>query len=417
MKKTKNKILNDPIYGFISIPSELIYKIIEHTYFQRLRRISQLGLSYLVYPGAHHTRFHHAIGAMHLMQKAILVLKNKGVTINELEEEGLLIAILLHDIGHGPFSHALEHSLVNNISHESISIEFMKELNSIFKGKLSLAIKIFQNKYKKKFLHQLISSQIDVDRLDYLNRDSFYSGVAEGIVNSTRIIDMYNVFNGNLVVDYKGIYTIEKFLLSRKLMYLQVYMHKTVLSAEHTLMNILKRAKYLASNNISIFSTNNLKKFLSSEINMNDKKNISENLKLFSKLDDYDIMTSIKEWQNSNDLILSCLSKQIIERKLHKIHEIDKKDSKYILKQTKEKLNKKYIKKNSDFEYFVFLIQTKHKIYTPKKNPINVLNLKKNKLELSSIEKELNFNKKQNTIVKNFICYHPSIQRRTKNEF
>ena len=417
MKKTKNKILNDPIYGFISIPSELIYKIIEHTYFQRLRRISQLGLSYLVYPGAHHTRFHHAIGAMHLMQKAILVLKNKGVKINELEEEGLLIAILLHDIGHGPFSHALEHSLVNNISHESISIEFMKELNSIFKGRLSLAIKIFQNKYKKKFLHQLISSQIDVDRLDYLNRDSFYSGVAEGIVNSTRIIDMYNVFNGNLVVDYKGIYTIEKFLLSRKLMYLQVYMHKTVLSAEHTLMNILKRAKYLASNNISIFSTNNLKKFLSSEINMNDKKNIAENLKLFSKLDDYDIMTSIKEWQNSNDHILSCLSKQIIQRKLHKIHEIDKKDSKYILNQTKKKLNKKYIKKSSDSEYFVFLLRTKHKIYTPKINPINVLNLKKNKLELSSIEKELNFNKKQNTIIKNFICYHPSIQRRTKNEF
>ena len=393
----------------------MIYKIIEHTYFQRLRRISQLGLSYLVYPGAHHTRFHHAIGAMHLMQKAILVLRNKGVKINELEEEGLLIAILLHDIGHGPFSHALEHSLVNNISHESISIEFMKELNSIFKGRLSLAIKIFQNKYKK-FLHQLISSQIDVDRLDYLNRDSFYSGVAEGIVNSTRIIDMYNVFNGNLVVDYKGIYTIEKFLLS-KVMYLQVYMHKTVLSAEHTLMNILKRAKYLASNNISIFSTNNLKKFLSSEINMNDKKNIAENLKLFSKLDDYDIMTSIKEWQNSNDHILSCLSKQIIQRKLHKIHEIDKKDSKYILNQTKKKLNKKYIKKSSDSEYFVFLLRTKHKIYTPKINPINVLNLKKNKLELSSIEKELNFNKKQNTIIKNFICYHPSIQRRKKNEF
>ena len=414
MKKTKNKILNDPIYGFISIPSELIYKIIEHTYFQRLRRISQLGLSYLVYPGVHHTRFHHAIGAMHLMQKAILVLRNKGVKINELEEEGLLIAILLHDIGHGPFSHALEHSLVNNISHESISIEFMKELNSIFKGRLSLAIKIFQNKYKKKFLHQLISSQIDVDRLDYLNRDSFYSGVAEGIVNSTRIIDMYNVFNGNLVVDYKGIYTIEKFLLSRKLMYLQVYMHKTVLSAEHTLMNILKRAKYLASNNISIFSTNNLKKFLSSEINMNDKKNIAENLKLFSKLDDYDIMTSIKEWQNSNDHILSCLSKQIIQRKLHKIHEIDKKDSKYILNQTKKKLNKKYIKKSSDSEYFVFLLRTKHKIYTPKINPINVLNLKKNKLELSSIEKELNFNKKQNTIIKNFICYHPSIQKKNK---
>ena len=417
MKKTKNKILNDPIYGFISIPSELIYKIIEHPYFQRLRRISQLGLSYLVYPGAHHTRFHHAIGAMHLMQKAILVLKSKGVKINEEEQEGLLIAILLHDIGHGPFSHALEHSLVKNISHELISIEFMKELNSIFKGKLSLAIKIFQNKYKKKYLHQLISSQIDVDRLDYLNRDSFYSGVAEGIVNSTRIIDMYNVFNGHLVVDYKGLYTIEKFLLSRKLMYLQVYMHKTVLSAEHTLMNILKRAKYLASNNISIFSTNNLNKFLLSEINMNNKKNISENLKLFSKLDDYDIMISIKEWQNSKDHILSCLSKQIIQRRLHKIQEVDKKESKYILNKTIKKLNEKYIQKNSDFEYFVFLIQTKHKIYTPKKNPIYILNHKKNKFELSSLEKELNFNKKQNTIIKNFICYHPSIQRKTKNEF
>ena len=417
MKKTKNKILNDPIYGFISIPSELIYKIIEHPYFQRLRRISQLGLSYLVYPGAHHTRFHHAIGAMHLMQKAILVLKNKGVKINEEEQEGLLIAILLHDIGHGPFSHALEHSLVKNISHELISIEFMKELNSIFKGKLSLAIKIFQNKYKKKYLHQLISSQIDVDRLDYLNRDSFYSGVAEGIVNSTRIIDMYNVFNGHLVVDYKGLYTIEKFLLSRKLMYLQVYMHKTVLSAEHTLMNILKRAKYLVSNNISIFSTNNLNKFLLSEINMNDKKKISENLKLFSKLDDYDIMISIKEWQNSKDHILSCLSKQIIQRRLHKIQEIDKKESKYVLNKTIKKLNKKYIQKNSDFEYFVFLIQTKHKIYTPQKNPIYILSHKKNKFELSSLEKQLNFNKKQNTIIKNFICYHPSIQRKTKNEF
>ena len=416
MRKTKNKILNDPIYGFITIPNKFIYQIIEHPYFQRLRRISQLGLSYLVYPGAHHTRFHHAIGAMHLMQQAVNVLKNKNIKISNTEEEALLIAILLHDIGHGPFSHALEHSLMKKISHEKISLLFMEELNKEFKGKLTLAIEIFTNRYERKFLHQLISSQIDVDRLDYLNRDSFYSGVAEGIVNSTRIIDMYNVFNNNLVVDYKGIYTIEKFLLSRKLMYLQVYMHKTVLSAEQTLMNILKRAKYLASNNISIFSTNNLKKFLSSEINMNDKKNISENLKLFSKLDDYDIMISIKEWQNSNDHILSCLSKQIILRKLNKIHEIDKKESKYIFNQTVKKLNKKYIKRISDYEYFVFLIQTKHKIYTPKKNPINVLSIKKNKFELSSIEKELNFNKNQNTIIKNFICYHPSI-RRIKNEF
>tara|TARA_B100000579_G_C22842904_1_gene862621 strand:- start:361 stop:1599 length:1239 start_codon:yes stop_codon:yes gene_type:complete len=411
MKKTKNKILNDPIYGFIAIPSELVYKIIEHPYFQRLRRISQLGLSYLVYPGAHHTRFHHAIGAMHLMQKAIRVLKSKNIKINSDEEEGLLIAILLHDIGHGPFSHALEHSLVNNISHEKISIEFMKELNKVFKNKLSLAIKIFQNKYKKKYLHELISSQIDVDRLDYLNRDSFYSGVAEGIVNSTRIIDMYNVYKGKLVLDYKGLYTIEKFLLSRKLMYLQVYMHKTVLSAEHTLMNILKRAKYLASKNEKIFMTDSLKKFLKNEINMNNQTNLTKNLNYFSKLDDYDIMISIKEWQKSDDIILSMLSKQIIERKLHKIKELEKKELKKTTEKIKQKLLKKYSMSNSDLEYLVFSIETKHKIYVPHKNPIYILKQENNKYELSGIEKKLKFNKNQNTIIKNFICYHPIVKK------
>ena len=411
MKKTKNKILNDPIYGFIAIPSELIYKIIEHPYFQRLRRISQLGLSYLVYPGAHHTRFHHAIGAMHLMQKAIQVLKNKNIKITYEEEEALLIAILLHDIGHGPFSHALEHSLVNNISHEKISIQFMKELNRIFKNKLSLAITIFQNKYKKKYLYELISSQIDVDRLDYLNRDSFYSGVAEGIVNSTRIIDMYNVYKGKLVLDYKGLYTIEKFLLSRKLMYLQVYMHKTVLSAEHTLMNILKRAKNLVHRKQKIFITNNLKKFLNNEINMNDKKHLQENLKYFSQLDDYDIMISIKEWQKSDDIILSMLSKQIIERKLHKIEETERKELSQKIKNIKKKLLTKYSLNKSDLEYLVFPIKTKHKIYVPHKNPIYILKEKNNKYELSGIEKKLNFNKKQNTIIKSFICYHPSARK------
>ena len=410
MKKTKNKILNDPIYGFIAIPSELIYKIIEHPYFQRLRRISQLGLSHLVYPGAHHTRFHHAIGAMHLMQKSIQVLKNKKIKINLEEEEALLIAILLHDIGHGPFSHALEHSLVNNISHEKISIQFMRELNRIFKNKLSLAITIFQNKYKKKYLHELISSQIDVDRLDYLNRDSFYSGVAEGIVNSTRIIDMYNVYKGKLVLDYKGLYTIEKFLLSRKLMYLQVYMHKTVLSAEHTLMNILKRAKYLVQKKQEIFMTNSLRKFLDDKINMNDKKNLTKNLNYFSQLDDHDIMISIKEWQKSDDIILSMLSKQIIERKLHKIEEIEKKELSKTIKNIKSKILKKYSLTNSDLEYFAFPIETKHKIYVPDKNPIYILKEKNNKYELSGIEKKLNFNKKRNTIIKNFICYHPSVR-------
>jgi len=411
VKKSKNKILNDPIYGFIAIPNELIYKIIEHPYFQRLRRISQLGLSYLVYPGAHHTRFHHAIGAMHLMQKAINVLKRKNIKINHEEEEALLIAILLHDIGHGPFSHALEHSFVNNISHEKISIQFMEELNRIFKNKLSLAIKIFQNKYKKKYLYELISSQIDVDRLDYLNRDSFYCGVAEGIVNSTRIIDMYNVHKGKLVLDYKGLYTIEKFILSRKLMYLQVYMHKTVLSAEYTLMNILKRAKHLTTKKQKIFMTNSLKKFLNDEINMNNKKNLQKNLNYFSQLDDYDVFISIKEWQKSNDKILSMLSRQIIERKLHKIEEIEIKEIPSTIKKIKNKLVKKTNFSSKELEYLAFSIKTKHKIYVPAKNPIYILKERSNKYELSRIEKDLNFNKKQNTIIKNFICYHPSVRK------
>ena len=411
MKKTKNKILNDPIYGFITIPSELIYKIIEHPYFQRLRRISQLGLSYLVYPGAHHTRFHHAIGAMHLMQKAVRVLKRKNIKVSEEEEEALLIAILLHDIGHGPFSHALEHSLVRNISHENISIQYMHKLNRIFKNRLSLAIKIFQNNYKKKYLHQLISSQIDVDRLDYLNRDSFYSGVAEGIVNSTRIIDMYNVYKGQLVIDYKGLYTAEKFLLSRKLMYLQVYMHKTVLSAEHTLMNILKRAKYLTKKNHNIFTTNNLKKFLEDSIDMTNMKNLNKNLDYFSQLDDYDILISIKEWQKSDDFILSTLSKQIIERKLHKIKEIESNEVSTTLKRIKEKLSKTHLINKNDINYLAFPIRTKHKIYTPNKNPIYILKEKKHNYVLKAIEKELKFNKNQNTIIKNFICYHPSLKK------
>ena len=402
MRKTKNKILNDPIYGFITIPSKFIYKIIEHPYFQRLRRISQLGLSCLVYPGANHTRFHHAIGAMHLMQQAINVLRNKTIKITDKEEEGLLIAILLHDIGHGPFSHALEHSLMKSISHEKISLIFMKELNKEFQGKLNIAIDIFTNNYKKKFLHQLISSQIDIDRLDYLNRDSFYSGVAEGIVNSKRIIDMYNVYNQELVIEKKGLYSIEKFLLARKLMYLQVYTHKTVLSAEYTLMNILKRAKEVFKRKNDLFYTNSIKPFLKNTVDFVETKNRKENLNLFAKIDDYDVLTCIKEWSESKDYILSSLCKKIVKRELLKIHEIDKKnisiEKKYLTK-TKFKLSKK------DLRYFVFKIQTKNKIYDTKNNPIKIMHQKESDIFLSNIEKDLHFNKHQNTIIKNFICF------------
>ena len=245
--KNKLKILNDPIYGFITIPNSLIFDLIEHKYFQRLRRITQMGMSYLVYPGAHHTRFHHAVGCMHLMQKAIHVLRFKGVNISSEEENALLAAILLHDIGHGPFSHAMEHSIVNGVSHEQISLLFMEELNTKFNSSLTLAIQIFKGEYHRKFMCELISSQIDMDRADYLKRDSFYTGVSEGMVGIERIIQMLNVKNDELIVDEKGIYSVEKFLMARRFMYWQVYLHKTSIAADQILVKILKRANELIS--------------------------------------------------------------------------------------------------------------------------------------------------------------------------
>ena len=254
----KDKIINDPIYGFITIDGGIITNLIDHPYFQRLRRISQLGLSYLVYPGAKHSRFHHAIGCMHLMTKAIHQIRKKGHLISQKEAEALKIAILLHDIGHGPFSHALENSIVTGLSHENLSLFFMKKLNKEFNGKLALAIKIFNNTHPKKFLHQLVSSKLDMDRLDYLKRDSFFSGVAEGNIGTERIINMLDVVNDELVVEEKGIYSIEKFLIARRLMYWQVYFHKTVVSAENMLIKVLQRAKFLISNNLTIFTTPSL---------------------------------------------------------------------------------------------------------------------------------------------------------------
>ena len=289
----KLKILNDPIYGFITIPNTLIFDLIAHPYFQRLRRISQMGLSYLVYPGAHHTRFHHAIGCMHLMQKAIQVLRFKEVEITKEEEEGLLIAILLHDIGHGPFSHAMEHSIVNEIHHEHISLLFMEALNDNFNGSLTLAIQIFKGTYPKKFMNQLVSGQLDIDRADYLKRDSFFSGVAEGNINSERIITMLNVFNGELVVEEKGIYSVEKFLVARRLMYWQVYLHKTSLVAEQLLIRVLKRAKELVDNGVSLQASSALSFFIHQKISGDDFNETI--LKTFSRLDDYDIISAMKE--------------------------------------------------------------------------------------------------------------------------
>ena len=318
-KKNPNKlkILNDPIYGFIQIPNTLIFDIIEHPYFQRLRRITQMGFTNLVYPGANHTRFHHAIGCIHLMQKAIRVLRFKQVAISDEEENALYIAILLHDIGHGAFSHALEHSIVHGISHEEISLKFMKKLNIEFDEKLTLAIKIFEGNYPRKFLCQLISSQLDIDRLDYLKRDSFYTGVTEGNISSDRLIAMMNVKDDGLVIEEKGIYSVEKFLIARRLMYWQVYLHKTGLVAENMLVFVLKRAKELAEDGVLLYASAALQYFLNNKISEANFDN--QTLEMFSKLDDYDILSAIKEWANHEDKVLSILSKMIIDRKLLRI--------------------------------------------------------------------------------------------------
>jgi HD superfamily phosphohydrolase len=318
----KKKIINDPVFGFINIQSELVYDLIEHPVFQRLRRIKQLGLSFLVFPGANHTRFEHALGTVHLMRQAISVLQLKGHEITPGEAEAVTVAILLHDIGHAPFSHVLENTLVE-IPHEEISLLLMEELNHEFNGKLDLTIQIFQNQYKKKFLHQLVASQLDMDRLDYLSRDSFFTGVTEGVVGIDRIIKMLNVVNDQLVVDVKAIYSIEKFLIARRLMYWQVYLHKTVISAEFLLINVLKRARELAASGETLFTTPTLRVFLNNSFTNNDfannipvaGKNI---LEWYTLLDDNDILTSVKEWQDHNDLVLSRLAQSIINRRLFK---------------------------------------------------------------------------------------------------
>lgn len=309
----KLKIFNDPVYGFISIPDAFIFDLIEHPIFQRLRRISQTGLTYYVYPGATHSRFLHALGCLHLMQKAVETLRQKNVKISPEEERAVYIAILLHDVGHGPFSHALESTIVEGVHHEDISLRIMQQLNLEFNGELDLAIEIFQKKYKRQFLWQLIASQLDIDRLDYLKRDSFFTGVTEGNIGSDRIISMMNVHDDNLVIDAKGIYSVEKYLISRMFMYWQVYLHKTSFAAELNLIQALKRAKELYNAGIEIQATKALEHFLHRNFNNEFSTN---DLEIFSALDDNDVMFSLKNWQFHEDKILSLLAKSVVQRKL-----------------------------------------------------------------------------------------------------
>ncbi|MFM7023131.1 MAG: HD domain-containing protein [Flavobacteriales bacterium] len=397
----KRKIINDPVYGFITLPYEIIYDLIEHTYFQRLRRIRQLGLTTMVYPGAYHTRFHHALGAMHLVTQALATLRSKGIEITEEEAKGVTIAILLHDIGHGPFSHALENTIVQGTGHEELSMLFMKRLNNEFDGQLTTAIAIFKGEYPKRFLHQLISSQLDVDRLDYLTRDSFYTGVSEGIVGVERIIKMLNVKNDNVVVEAKGVYSIEKFLIARHIMYWQVYLHKTVIAAEFLLIKALKRAKELAGKKVELFCTPSLRKFLYNDFSSADFEKNPELLNDFGQLDDYDILTSIKVWQQHEDYILSTLCRHLINRKLYKVElSTDEFDPEYV-----KSLQSKYAVKAEELEYFVFTDSIKNQIYNKDKSPIYFLYKDDSVKEISETFDLFNVANLLKPVKKHFVSY------------
>ncbi|THF52867.1 HD domain-containing protein [Flavobacterium supellecticarium] len=399
----KLKILNDPIYGFITIPNTLIYDLIQHPYFQRLRRISQMGMSYLVYPGAHHTRFHHALGCMHIMQKAVQVLRFKGVVISDEEETALYIAILLHDIGHGPFSHAMEHSIVEDVHHEEISMLFMNRLNEEFEGKLSLAIQVFKGDYHRKFMLQLISSQLDMDRLDYLKRDSFYSGVAEGNINSERLIQMMNVENDLLVIEEKGIYSVEKFLGARRLMYWQAYLHKTSVVAELTLTKILKRAKELAQKGQVPECSKPLQFFMTHKVTLEDFDN--DILDKFAQLDDFDIMSAIKTWQFHDDFVLASLSKMIINRDLLKIRMVSEKVENSEVEVLKKRWLLIHPMSEKEAEYFVFRGKIKNQAYNKAGEPIRILKKDRTVEDVVEASDQMNLKALSKPVTKYYICF------------
>lgn len=405
----KRKIFNDPVYGFIPVNNNLIFNIIEHPYFQRLRRIKQLGLTHLVYPGALHTRFHHSLGTMHLMQKAIAELRAKGHEISNEEATGAEIAILLHDIGHGPYSHALEHSIVSGINHEEISKIFLSKLNSLFDHELEYAIKIFDNKLETRFLHKLVSSQLDMDRIDYLKRDSFFTGVAEGVINYERLLNMLNVVDDGLVIEAKGIYSVEKFITARRLMYWQVYLHKTVLAAEYMLMRLLKRAKELAMNGAKLFASPSLEFFLSNEVNQVDFLENPEVLDQFSNLDDYDIFSAMKVWKNHDDIILSTLSKGLVDRRLFKIELQNEAFNADYVNDIKLKTIHQYGIDEADYKYLIIQDETSNYAYKPGQDKINILFKDGTVKDIADAADELNISLLTKPVTKYFLCYPKNI--------
>ena len=397
------KIINDPVYGFITINDPLIYKIISHAWFQRLRRINQMAMSYLVYPGAVHSRLHHALGAYHLMHNAIYELRNKGIEITNEEEQAAKIAILLHDIGHGPFSHALESMLVKDLEHETLSVMIMNELNKEMEGQLSMAINVFKNTYPKKFLHQLVSGQLDVDRMDYLTRDSFFSGVIEGMIGYDRIIKMLTVHEGELVVEEKGIYSIEEFLVSRRLMYWQVYQHKTVLSAEMTLIKILERAKLIYKKNPeSIDAGERLNKLLFKDIDSPERTHIE----IFCELDDSDVINAIKSWKGHTDKVISTLCKALLNRKLLKLRLQSDPIQESEIKTKRENVSAQLGITMDDASYLVFNGEAENNLYDPHNESINILFKDGKVRDISQVDSPLIHQNLSGPVKKFYICFY-----------
>lgn len=406
----RKKILNDPVYGFISISSELILKTLDHPFFQRLRRIKQLGLSDYVYPGALHTRFHHAIGAMHLMGEALKSLQEKGVEITNEEFEASQLAILLHDIGHGPFSHALEHSILKGVHHEAISLAIMKRLNVEFEGALDLVIEIFTDSYKKQFLHQLVSSQLDIDRMDYLQRDCYFTGVSEGTIGSERIIKMLDVIDNQLVVEEKGIYSIENFLNARRLMYWQVYLHKTAISAEQMLIQIFSRAQQLFQEKEVLPVSSALSFFLSNKIGINELETNSTVLEKFNEIDDYDVWGAIKNFTNCSDIVLSHLSKSLLNRNLHKVTLSSDEPDNTKIEKIREELKKQYHLNDSEVTCFYSSGSISNAAYISKGETINILTKKGKILDVAEASELPNIKAISQIVTKHYLCWPKDIK-------
>jgi uncharacterized protein len=405
----KKKIINDPVYGFISIQSDLIYDLIQHPYFQRLRYIKQLGLSDLVYPGAMHTRFHHALGALHLMNRVIKNLQLKGIEISEQEAEAAQIAILLHDIGHGPLSHALEETLLTDVRHESLSYLFMKELNRQFNGALGLAIQFFRNSYSRKFFHQLISSQLDIDRLDYLTRDSFFTGVLEGTIGVDRIIAMLNVHRDQLVVEEKGIYSIESFLHARRLMYWQVYLHKTALSAERMMVNIIRRGQYLLQAGEDLPATDALRNFLMNDYKLVDFNDRPELLDIFGQMDDNDIWGTIKNWKNHPDTILSGLCNRLLQRELFQIVLSTEPIKKTAVEKVRLEIHQRYGILRKDTNYLYSLGTVSNEAYVSGGKPINILTKKGEVVDIAHASDLPSIKAISKIVEKNYLCWPKNV--------